>query len=80
VVSIMLQAAEPDDFQMNSRVHPKHKTRYSVANWSSTIAHLSSAETSPFGSRPKRSMHGLRGPQVVEVPRRDTPTWPLKRL
>ncbi|MFT5290081.1 MAG: hypothetical protein ACI8QS_002683 [Planctomycetota bacterium] len=31
---IMLQAAEPDDFTMNSRVHPKYKTRYRVTNWS----------------------------------------------
>jgi hypothetical protein len=29
----MLQAPELDDSQMNSRVHPKYKTRYRVTNW-----------------------------------------------
>ena len=29
----MLQAAEPDDFQMNTRVHAKYRTRHHVTNW-----------------------------------------------
>ena len=69
---------------MNSRVHPKYKTKYRVTNWAEYDQALVERGDitlwiSPCGSHPGRFRLGLQSRPDAKELRRSRRTWPSKR-